>query len=134
MKPIKSTADLFKIKYTRLIEDPFPDHTRYETFIKDERSVTNFFLCLFRIKPKLKRPTQISIHEAYRLGYEKAYSEIAETLPKVDLFFGMPIKVDPSLPPNYFRLEHGFDNGLSVSSQIMDLVHRECFLLNGVKP
>jgi hypothetical protein len=71
---IKDYMDLLKIRHSRLIDDPFPEHSFYES-IKDEFSI---FEHLFGMVPDA--PKEISIHKAYKMGYDKAYKEIEEAL------------------------------------------------------
>lgn len=58
-------SEIMYIKFNRLIQDPFPEHTQYQ-------QVNRMY------KPFHKPPEDISIWKAYRMGYEKAYSEILE--------------------------------------------------------
>ena len=55
-------------KMTRVIRDPFPDETLRQS-LECESSVLGKFLW----KPK---PQRMGIHEAYKQGYDQAYSEL----------------------------------------------------------
>lgn len=81
---IKTKMDLMKIRYTRLIEDPFPEHTEYQHF----QSMVSNLSILDKIMGwstnssdyPMKSPEHISIHAAYQMGYDKAYKEIEDAL------------------------------------------------------
>jgi hypothetical protein len=62
--------DIKLIRFTQIIKDPFPEHTKHERFSR--------FKTLFGGPEK---PEDISIWKAYKMGYDKAYEEILERLP-----------------------------------------------------
>jgi hypothetical protein len=71
---IKTKMDLMRIRHTRLITDPFPEHTEYESI----KSQLGAFFGLW--KKEIRKPEEISIHKAYHMGYEQAYKEIEAAL------------------------------------------------------
>lgn len=71
---IKDRMDLLAIKHNRIIQDPFPEHSEYQAI---KLQLGPFWSKWVRDIPK---PEEISIHKAYRLGYEKAYKEIEDAL------------------------------------------------------
>jgi hypothetical protein len=80
---IKDRMDLMSTRHTRLIEDPFPEHSAYNAvkqMLDENRSPLER---LFRMKfPDIgiPKPEAISIWAAYRKGYDKAYAEIEARL------------------------------------------------------
>ena len=62
----KLRQKILQIKHTRLILDPFPEHSEHGQFSR---------LGLKGVPPK-----EVSIWEAYKKGYEQAYKEILENL------------------------------------------------------
>lgn len=58
-------SEIQYIRFSQLINDPFPEHTTYN-------QMSRVF------KPFHNPPEEISIWKAYRMGYEKAYAEILE--------------------------------------------------------
>lgn len=74
---IKGKLDLMSIKHSRIIEDPFPELTVESQNIEMENSLASFFSFGKKILDKSSWPNP---WKAYRLGYEKAYSEIEATL------------------------------------------------------
>lgn len=78
---IKDKMDVMRIKHSRIITDPFPEHTNYQmtiSFISQWKSIFTKWMK----KDDIPRPEEISIWKAYRLGYEKAYKEIEDSLCK----------------------------------------------------
>lgn len=61
---------ILAIKYSRLIEDPFPEHSNYE----------RVYGC-FNLS--MNAPEPINIWEAYKMGYDKAYQEIIDNYHKL---------------------------------------------------
>lgn len=83
---IKTKHDLMMIKHSRVITDPFPEHTDYKFFQAMRNKVQKFL----NLNPfNLERPKHISIHEAWVIGYNKAYAEIAATLPNSEHLKGL---------------------------------------------
>ena len=76
---IKNVWDLKRIRHSRVIEDPFPEHSSYQMLIQSVHTST--FEKLFGKSVSIPKPDDISIHKAYRLGYEQAYREIEAALP-----------------------------------------------------
>lgn len=75
--------ELMSIRYTRLIEDPFPEHTAYQMTMQMLDEMRSPLERLLRIKfsdHHIPKPESVSIHAAWRMGYEKAYSEIEQHL------------------------------------------------------
>lgn len=70
------------IKNSRIIEDPFPEHSQYEMYsgmlagMKRKKGLFNGFFSI--AKGLVVEPDPISTWKAYRMGYEKAYQEIEE--------------------------------------------------------
>lgn len=66
------TKDKLKfIRFSQKIVDPFPEHTEYNQI----KNIFKFFRKRHNSSPK-----EISIWEAYKKGYDKAYSEIESSL------------------------------------------------------
>lgn len=71
---IKTKLDVMRIRYTQLITDPFPEHSFYQSISQQFTKLEK----LFGWVPKAPEP--ISIHKAYKMGYDKAYKEIEAAL------------------------------------------------------
>jgi hypothetical protein len=53
------------------IQDPFPEHTEYNEFLKQFSKIDR----MLGLIPDHKKPKDISIWEAYQMGYEAAKRE-----------------------------------------------------------
>lgn len=73
---------ILNIRYSRIISDPFPEHSDYERCIDYLKRTRGFWGGIFKfLEPNLpKTPKEISIWEAYKKGYDKAYSEVIERI------------------------------------------------------
>lgn len=69
--------ELMNIKHSQVITDPFPNHTQYS---RDQITMRKPNFIKWFGKKEASKPREISIWEAYRMGYEKAYKEIEERL------------------------------------------------------
>jgi hypothetical protein len=58
-------SEIQQIRFTQIITDPFPEHSDWERKSRLFKSVH-------------ESPEEISIWRAYKIGYDKAYSEILE--------------------------------------------------------
>ncbi len=69
-----SELDILAIKYSRIIEDPFPLHSEYARDMETLGRAEKYFGNLF--SDGLVRPPDVSIWAAYKMGYDKAYEEV----------------------------------------------------------
>lgn len=65
---------IMRIRHTRIIKDPFPEHTDYSLNKKSLSLIDKIFGLSFFIEA----PEEINIWKAYMMGYEKAYQEILD--------------------------------------------------------
>lgn len=76
----KRPIDIVRSKrMCKIIKDPFPEHTQHEMTMQSLGYIGRVF-GLKNKKPAA--PKDISIWEAWRLGYETAYQEVYEALSK----------------------------------------------------
>lgn len=75
----KPSQLLGHIRRCQIITDPFPEHSLYESLGKSENKILDFLGLEKKMSP-LDKPDEISIWEAYMIGYKKAYKEIEEGL------------------------------------------------------
>jgi len=70
--------ELSRIRHSRLIGDPFPEHSAYENKYSEEniKNLPYDEKILMSIFGKPVKPEEISIWKAYRMGYDKAYADI----------------------------------------------------------
>lgn len=68
---------LSKVKYQYVIEDPFPDHTNYQSIVGMLDKACSFF-DLNKVKVEIPEP--ISIWKAYRMGEQAAIKRLEEAL------------------------------------------------------
>lgn len=79
---IRDRMDLQRIRHSRRITDPFPEHSQHEAILRmleQNRGAMRSLFGWVRVRmPEAPRP--VSIWEAYRLGYDQAYREIEDAL------------------------------------------------------
>ncbi len=92
MKKLEILSDLLcKIQISQILKDPFPEHTLYTSLVESgalmpHNGFLTSFVALFssehrkNLDSQMKPPKKISIHEAYKCGYDQAYTEINKGL------------------------------------------------------
>lgn len=68
---------LRRVRFAKIISDPFPEHTQYEVTMQMLGPIERFFGIFGK---DVEKPKHISIHEAYQKGYNQAYKEIEAAL------------------------------------------------------
>lgn len=74
--------ELTRIKHAQIISDPFKEHTNFEILQAETPKILQFFEMDFSVNFK---PREISIWEAYKTGYDKAYAEINSAIGEREL-------------------------------------------------
>lgn len=67
------------IRHTRVIKDPFPEHSSHQSLVEFVNSNLTLWQKVFG-KHLPPPPPPVNIHAAYQMGYDKAYNEIISEL------------------------------------------------------